>query len=198
MICRRFGQALGVIRPLARWVVRAAAYKACATRSLFPPPAANTPCPSPSLIPLSTLPPIFFPSLPFVFAVREPERMRSHDPTLPSITFVLSQAQPAASRSGSKRWNRFGVRRSKSSPSFAPHPPRYPPRLDSEFLTVNPSFLFLFLFLLPHSLPPPPITTSVPFRISENCKRGFNPRYQRARLFISFRTHARMADSLAN
>ena len=70
--------------------------------------------------------------------------MRSHDPTLPSITFVLSQAQPAASRSGSKRWNRFGVRRSKSSPSFAPHPPRYPPRLDSEFLTVNPSFLFLY------------------------------------------------------
>jgi len=62
--------------------------------------------------------------------------MRSTDPTLPSITFVLSQAQPASSRSGSKRWNRFGVRRSKSSPSFAPHPPRYPPRLDSEFLTT--------------------------------------------------------------
>ena len=183
-----------VIRPLARWVVRAAAYKACATRSLFPPPAANTPCPSPSLIPLSTLPPIFFPSLPFVFAVREPERMRSHDPTLPSITFVLSQAQPAASRSGSKRWNRFGVRRSKSSPSFAPHPPRYPPRLDSEFLTVNPSFLFLYHT---RSHPHPSL---LPFR-SESPKTVnvvSIPRYQRARLFISFLTHARMADSLAN
>ncbi|KAI9459693.1 hypothetical protein BJY52DRAFT_1265073 [Lactarius psammicola] len=60
--------------------------------------------------------------------------MRSSDPTLPSISFVLSQAQPVAPRG--KRWNRFGVRRSKSSPSFAPHPPRYPPRLDSEFLTT--------------------------------------------------------------
>lgn len=62
--------------------------------------------------------------------------MRSLDPTLPSITFVLSQAQPPAAHRSSKRWNRFGVRRSKSSPSFAPHPPRYPPRLDSEFLTT--------------------------------------------------------------
>ncbi|KAH8992954.1 hypothetical protein EDB92DRAFT_1855877 [Lactarius akahatsu] len=61
--------------------------------------------------------------------------MRSHDPTLPSISFVLSQARPAAPR-GSRRWNRFGVRRSKSTPSFAPHPPRYPPRLDSDFLTT--------------------------------------------------------------
>ncbi|KAH9033512.1 hypothetical protein EDB85DRAFT_2144901 [Lactarius pseudohatsudake] len=62
--------------------------------------------------------------------------MRSHDPTLPSISFVLSQARPAPPRGG-RRWNRFGVRRSKSTPSFAPHPPRYPPRLDSDFLTVN-------------------------------------------------------------
>ena len=62
--------------------------------------------------------------------------MRSPDPTLPSITFVLSQAQPASPRN-SKRWKKLGVRRSKSSPSFAPHPPRYPPRLDSDFLTVN-------------------------------------------------------------
>lgn len=61
--------------------------------------------------------------------------MRSPDSTLPSITFVLSQAQPPAPRS-SKRWNSFGVRRSRSSPSFAPHPPRYPPRLDSDFLTT--------------------------------------------------------------
>lgn len=60
--------------------------------------------------------------------------MRPADPTLPSITFVLSQAQPAAPRG--RRWNRFGVRRSRSTPSFAPHPPRYPPRLDSEFLTT--------------------------------------------------------------
>jgi hypothetical protein len=62
--------------------------------------------------------------------------MRSLDPTLPSITFVLSQAQPGAPRGGGKRWNRFGVRRSRSSPSLAPHPPRYPPRLDSDFLTT--------------------------------------------------------------
>lgn len=61
--------------------------------------------------------------------------MRSHDPTLPSISFVLSQARPAAPRGG-RRWNRFGVRRSQSTPSFAPHPPRYPPRLDSDFLTT--------------------------------------------------------------
>jgi len=79
--------------------------------------------------------------------------MRSPDPTLPSITFVLSQAQPAVHRSkSSRRWNRFaGVRRSKSSPSFAPHPPRYPPRLDSEFLTTV-DYRF--------SSPPPPRTPS--------------------------------------
>lgn len=59
--------------------------------------------------------------------------MRSPDPTLPSITFVLSQAQPVTGR-GSKRRGKVGVRHTKSSPSFAPHPPRYPPRLDSEFL----------------------------------------------------------------
>jgi len=62
--------------------------------------------------------------------------MRSPDSTLPSITFVLSQAQQPAAPRSSKRWNRFGVRRSRSSPSFAPHPPRYPPRLDSDFLTT--------------------------------------------------------------
>ncbi|KAN0136032.1 hypothetical protein V8E53_006193 [Lactarius tabidus] len=86
--------------------------------------------------------------------------MRSSDPTLPSITFVLSQAQPPAHRS-SKRWNRFGVRRSRSSPSFAPHPPRYPPRLDSEFLTVNPSFLTA------------PTPTPIPFR--SDLRRFPNP-----------------------
>src|SRR6266581_4778164 len=84
--------------------------------------------------------------------------MRSHDPTLPSISFVLSQAQPAAPRG--KRWNRFGVRRSKSTPSFSPHPPRYPPRLDSEFLTVNPLPLRLLRDPLPNcSRPPVSIST---------------------------------------
>jgi hypothetical protein len=65
--------------------------------------------------------------------------MRSPDPTLPSITFVLSQAQQTTSTSrSSKRRGKFGVRRTKSSPSVTPHPPRYPPQLDSEFLKVNP------------------------------------------------------------
>jgi len=64
--------------------------------------------------------------------------MRPADPTLPSIAFVLSQAQPAASTPrNSKRRGRFGVRRTKSSPSMAPHPPRNPPQLDNEFLKVN-------------------------------------------------------------
>jgi len=61
--------------------------------------------------------------------------MRSPDPMLPSITFVLSQAQQVVSTSrSSKRRGKFGVRRTKSSPSIVPHPPRYPPQLDSEFL----------------------------------------------------------------
>jgi len=61
--------------------------------------------------------------------------MRPADPTLPSIAFVLSQAQQAASTSrDSKRRGKFGIRRTKSSPSIAPHPPRYPPELDNEFL----------------------------------------------------------------
>jgi hypothetical protein len=90
------------------------------------------------LLPVLSLPPS--PVFSFFLAIRLflvfiVERMRSSDPTLPSITFVLSQAQPGAPRG--KRWkNRFGVRRSKSTPSFAPHPPRYPPRLDSDFLTT--------------------------------------------------------------
>ena len=67
--------------------------------------------------------------------------MRAPDPTLPSITFVLSQAQPATMvrRSSTRRRGKFSVRRSKSSPSFAlgPHPPRYPPQLDSDFLKVR-------------------------------------------------------------
>jgi hypothetical protein len=68
--------------------------------------------------------------------------MRSPDPTLPSITFILSRAQPALTTRGStRRRGKFGVRRSKSSPSFGapdgPHPPRYPPQLDSEFLEVS-------------------------------------------------------------
>jgi hypothetical protein len=72
----------------------------------------------------------------------EEGEMRSPDPMLPSITFVLSQAQSAAEMRGNKRWGKLGVRRTKSSPSFSPHPPRYPPRLDSEFLTVNIAFPF--------------------------------------------------------
>jgi hypothetical protein len=66
--------------------------------------------------------------------------MRSPDPTLPSITFVLSQARPATTARGSstRRRGKLGVRRSKSPPSFVPgpHPPRYPPQLDSEFLNT--------------------------------------------------------------
>ncbi|KAF8492855.1 hypothetical protein F5888DRAFT_1636990 [Russula emetica] len=67
----------------------------------------------------------------------EGENMRSPDPTLPSITFVL--AQPAlTTRGGMRRRGKFGVRRTKSSPSFGapdgPHPPRYPPQLNSDFL----------------------------------------------------------------
>ncbi|KAI9510788.1 hypothetical protein F5148DRAFT_510023 [Russula earlei] len=58
-----------------------------------------------------------------------PRDMRSPDPTLPSITFVLSQVKPAMTRN-SKRRNRFGVRRTKASQAFGPHPPRCPPRLD--------------------------------------------------------------------
>ncbi|KAH8997153.1 hypothetical protein EDB86DRAFT_3076745 [Lactarius hatsudake] len=83
--------------------------------------------------------------------------MRSHDPTLPSISFVLSQAHPAAPRGG-RRWNRFGIRRSKSTPSFAPHPPRYPPRLDSDFLTVNIWLYETRSYPVPlfHALLPPP------------------------------------------
>jgi len=71
------------------------------------------------------------------------EIMHWPDPTtLPSITFVLSQAQPAITTRGSmRRRGKFGVRRSKSSPSFGapdrPHPPRYPPQLDSDFLEVR-------------------------------------------------------------
>ncbi|KAI0275479.1 hypothetical protein BC834DRAFT_52156 [Gloeopeniophorella convolvens] len=57
--------------------------------------------------------------------------MRSPNPTLPSITFVLSQTQLAGKRPKGRR-----VRRAKSSPSFAPHPPRYPPHLDNDFLTT--------------------------------------------------------------
>jgi hypothetical protein len=72
--------------------------------------------------------------------------MRSPDPTLPSITFVLSQARPATTARGSstRRRGKLGVRRSKSPPSFVPgpHPPRYPPQLDSEFLNVRIPFPF--------------------------------------------------------
>lgn len=65
--------------------------------------------------------------------------MRLPDPTLPSITSVLSQVQPVLTTRGStRRRGRFGVRRTKSSPSFGapdgPHPPRYPPQLNSDFL----------------------------------------------------------------
>jgi hypothetical protein len=147
-----------VIRPFGR---PETAYKACVPQHLPTP----QPLPVPSFFPLPLL------SLPLLFFIEttlERERMRSLDPTLPSITFVLSQAQPPAAHRSSKRWNRFGVRRSKSSPSFAPHPPRYPPRLDSEFLTVNPSFLYPFA-------PPPhhlPYLRSVP--ISEPIN-GFQP-----------------------
>jgi hypothetical protein len=79
----------------------------------------------------------------------EEGKMRSPDPMLPSITFVLSQAQSPVETRGNKRWGKLGVRRTKSSPSFSPHPPRYPPRLDSEFLTVNMTFSF-------RTPPPPP------------------------------------------
>jgi hypothetical protein len=70
------------------------------------------------------------------------ENMRLPDPTLPSITSVLSKAQPALTTRGStRRRGKFGVRRSKSSPSFGapdgPHPPRYPPQLNSDFLEVR-------------------------------------------------------------
>jgi hypothetical protein len=72
------------------------------------------------------------------------ENMRLPDPTLPSITSVLSQAHPALTTQGStRRRGKFGVRRSKSSPSFGapdgPHPPRYPPQLNSDFLEVRES-----------------------------------------------------------
>ena len=71
---------------------------------------------------------------------------------LPSITFVLSQVQPAmATRGSTRRRGRFGVRRSKSSPSFGtpdgPHPPRYPPQLDSDFLEVRKSLSISVPFL---------------------------------------------------
>jgi len=65
--------------------------------------------------------------------------MRLPDPTLPSITSVLSHAHPAlTTRGNTRRRRKFGVRRTKSSPSFGapdgPHPPRYPPQLNSDFL----------------------------------------------------------------
>jgi hypothetical protein len=89
--------------------------------------------------------------LPFLFFLLKPEKesgrenMRSPDPShpaLPSITFILSQVQPALTTRGStRRRGKFGVRRSKSSPSFGapygPHPPRYPPQLGSDFLEVR-------------------------------------------------------------
>ena len=91
----------------------------------------------------SELPFLFFLLL-FVETEKESGRvdMRSLDPTLPSITSILSQAQPALTTRGSmRRRGKFGVRRSKSSPSFGPHdgphPPRYPPQLDSDFLEVR-------------------------------------------------------------
>lgn len=78
--------------------------------------------------------------------------MRSPNPTLPSITFVLSQAQQVVSTSrSSKRRGKFGVRRTKSSPSIVPHPPRYPPQLDSEFLQVRSQLIPSFV---PPSLSP--------------------------------------------
>jgi len=80
----------------------------------------------------------------FLFISQDISReMPSSNPALPSITFVLSQEQPATTRSG-KRRGKFGTRRIKSSSSFTPHPPRYPPRLDSEFLKVNSFAYFLF------------------------------------------------------
>ena len=81
---------------------------------------------------------------PFIETEKESERenMRSLDPTLPSVTFVLSQ--PALTTRGStRRRGKFSIRRSKSSPSFGardgPHPPRYPPQLNSDFLEVRES-----------------------------------------------------------
>ena len=102
------------------------------------PPTSGSPhCPFLASPPHNTL--LSPPSSCIIHPERERE-MRSPDPMLPSITFVLSQAQPTATTRGSKRWGKLGVRRTKSSPSFAPHPPRYPPRLDSDFLTVSITF----------------------------------------------------------
>jgi hypothetical protein len=88
----------------------------------------------------SELPFLFF--LLLFYSKKVGVNMGSPDPTLPSITFILSRAQPALTTRGStRRRGKFGVRRSKSSPSFGtpegPHPPRYPPQLDSEFLEVR-------------------------------------------------------------
>ncbi|KAI0045629.1 hypothetical protein FA95DRAFT_1560983 [Auriscalpium vulgare] len=66
--------------------------------------------------------------------------MRSFDPTLPSISFVLSQAQNEPRRLRRRPSRR--VRRAKSSPSFSPHVPHYPPQLESDFLMKTVDYRF--------------------------------------------------------
>ncbi|KAI0058150.1 hypothetical protein BV25DRAFT_1919522 [Artomyces pyxidatus] len=66
--------------------------------------------------------------------------MRSADPTLPSISYVLSQAQTQPRRL--RRRPSIRVRRAKSSPSFSPHRPLYPPQLESDYLMKTVDYRF--------------------------------------------------------
>jgi hypothetical protein len=114
--------------------------------------------------------------------------MRPPDPTLPSIAFVLSQAQTAASTPrNSKRRGKFGIRRTKSSPSMPPHPPRNPPRLDNEFLKVN--------RIASHPTPPSLFCTTFsspfPLRTLKRALPIFLPQTDRENPASFFVTHAR-------
>ncbi|KAI0054939.1 hypothetical protein BV25DRAFT_352293 [Artomyces pyxidatus] len=66
--------------------------------------------------------------------------MRSLDPSLPSISFVLSQSDSRPRHV--RRRPSMLIHRSKSSPSFSPHRPLYPPQLDSDFLMNTVDYRF--------------------------------------------------------
>jgi hypothetical protein len=121
----------------------------------IPEPSLSHSVPSRLSLPIPTT----FHSFSFLSCVIE---MHSADPTLPSIAFVLSQAQqPTSTSRDGKRRGKFGLRRSKSSPSIAPHSPQYPPQLDNEFLKVN--HISPFPCLVQHLPSPLPQNTNASF-----------------------------------
>ncbi|THH13684.1 hypothetical protein EW146_g6571 [Bondarzewia mesenterica] len=70
--------------------------------------------------------------------------MRSFEPILPSIAFVLAQAQAQA---GGKPHAQQPVRSrkhpKKSKPHFSPHLPRYPPQLNEDYLMKTVDYRYI-------------------------------------------------------